>query len=434
MPHALLLSPDDQAVNAITGVLEEMSVTYERPLDGVTAAHKLNACTFDLVLVDCENLAAAKLILDVCRRRNSAHNPVPIAIVDGGAGLPTAFRLGAELILTKPVAKDQARSTIRTAASRVRKDVPADENAAQVPSETSAHKASETNNEAHGQAVAAACAQAPSVAEPVFSSAPSSAASAGLATGAPLLGEVETTGQKTFHTPDLPTPSPFEDQAGVDESIAESDGTDSSSNSRLWQKTSPSLIALLVLVLAVGGVDAAWTYQPGFRAMAQPQIDRVLLLVGMAPLAAPSSTPAKPATRMAPAAVPPRTQPSDPNKMPATTSGSTSGSAIGGATGATATDGPTAVPAQVEPNPRGAVAPSVSASATTTTMPGDKLDNKKDNVAAAPSNTLLPGEDSAVILSSKGAEERLTYSVAPKYPVEARAEASEGTVVLKADQ
>ena len=36
MPHALLLSPDDQAVNAITGVLEEMSVTCERPLDGAT--------------------------------------------------------------------------------------------------------------------------------------------------------------------------------------------------------------------------------------------------------------------------------------------------------------------------------------------------------------------------------------------------------------
>src|ERR1019366_2461917 len=52
----------------------------------------------------------------------SGNNPVPIAIVDGRAGLPTAFRLGAELILTKPVAKDQARSTIRTAVSRVRKE------------------------------------------------------------------------------------------------------------------------------------------------------------------------------------------------------------------------------------------------------------------------------------------------------------------------
>src|SRR5450755_3733451 len=122
MPHALLLSPDDQAVNAISGVLEEMSVTFERPLDGVSAAQKLNSRSFDLVLVDCENLPAAKLIFDVCRRGNNGQSPVPIAIVDGRAGLPTAFRLGAELILTKPVAKDQARSTIRTAVSRLRKD------------------------------------------------------------------------------------------------------------------------------------------------------------------------------------------------------------------------------------------------------------------------------------------------------------------------
>ena len=85
MPHALLLSPDDQAVNAITGVLEEMSVTCERPLDGVSAAQKLNAQSFDLVLVDCENLPAAKLIFDVCRRGKNRNHPVPIAIVDGRA-------------------------------------------------------------------------------------------------------------------------------------------------------------------------------------------------------------------------------------------------------------------------------------------------------------------------------------------------------------
>src|ERR1700676_1794152 len=141
MPHALLLSPDDQAVSAITGVLEEMSVTCERPLDGVSAAQKLNSQTFDLVLVDCENLPAAKLIFDVCRRGKNGNNPVPIAIVDGRAGLPTAFRLGAELILTKPVAKDQARTTIRTAVSRVRKDAQTNESVPAQPASTDLHSA-----------------------------------------------------------------------------------------------------------------------------------------------------------------------------------------------------------------------------------------------------------------------------------------------------
>jgi protein TonB len=37
-----------------------------------------------------------------------------------------------------------------------------------------------------------------------------------------------------------------------------------------------------------------------------------------------------------------------------------------------------------------------------------------------------------VILSSKGAEKRLAYSIPPKYPVEALPGKTEGTVVLKA--
>jgi protein TonB len=125
MPSALLLSPDDQVVTAVTAVLEEMFVSCERPLDAVSAAKKLNSENFDLVLVDCENLPAAKLIFDVCRRGKDGHMSIPIAIVDGHAGLPTAFRLGADLVLTKPVARDQARSTIRSAVNRVKKEQPA---------------------------------------------------------------------------------------------------------------------------------------------------------------------------------------------------------------------------------------------------------------------------------------------------------------------
>src|SRR5467141_1001222 len=179
MPHALLLSPDDQAVSAITGVLEEMSVTCERPLDGVSAAQKLNSQTFDLVLVDCENLPAAKLIFDVCRRGKNGNNPVPIAIVDGRAGLPTAFRLGAELILTKPVAKDQARSTIRTAVSRVRKDAQTNESVPAQLAGADAHSAGIPGagmSEEHAQAQAAAAAsvssQLTSFAEPAPSFVP----------------------------------------------------------------------------------------------------------------------------------------------------------------------------------------------------------------------------------------------------------------------
>src|ERR1700726_948714 len=196
MPHALLLSPDDQAVSAITGVLEEMSVTCERPLDGVSAAQKLNSQTFDLVLVDCENLPAAKLIFDVCRRGKNGNNPVPIAIVDGHAGLPTAFRLGAELILTKPVAKDQARSTIRTAVSGVRKDAQTNERVPAQPARAGGHApAIPAGAESEGRAQAAAAgsvsSQLTSFAEPAPSFVPTFVPAAG--STAPLSAPAATT-------------------------------------------------------------------------------------------------------------------------------------------------------------------------------------------------------------------------------------------------
>jgi protein TonB len=166
-----------------------------------------------------------------------------------------------------------------------------------------------------------------------------------------------------------------------------------------------------MLVLAGGGFYAAWMYQPGFRATAQPQIDRVLALAGMAlpPTSAPN--PAKPSTRLAPAttSAPAPQSPTDPNQTQSTVPDSATRSAT---TTAAAT-----VPVQPAATPGAAVAPS---GATTTAA------------AATSSTAQLPGENSAIILSSKGAEKRLAHSVAPKYPVEARSRGAEGTVVLKA--
>jgi len=53
------------------------------------------------------------------------------------------------------------------------------------------------------------------------------------------------------------------------------------------------------------GFYALWTYQPGFRDLAQPQIDRVLALAGMALPPTPASNPAKPSTQPAPATLAP---------------------------------------------------------------------------------------------------------------------------------
>jgi len=505
MPHALLLSPDDQAVSAITAVLEEMSVTCERPLDGASAAQKLNAHSFDLVLVDCENLPAAKLIFDVCRRGKNGYNPVPIAIVDGRAGLPTAFRLGAELILTKPVAKDQARNTIRTAVSRVRKDGPTKDGPTKesVPAPpASPAVTSAVTPEEHAQAAAAAAVSlqltnfadptpafvpsaapdagpsqvptaplsvpaltvemqsaveeidaSPATAKSNQQSAPSSASSSELSldravaadsktahpvkpSDDPVLAELERTEQEESALAESRAESSELEKAAHQpavESVAPLFSSYPSSHQQGQQKTRAPLVALLMLALAGAGFYAAWTYQPGFRAIAQPQIDRVLALAGMAlpPTSAPN--PAKPSAQLAPAATSASApqSPTDLNQTQSAVPDPTTSSP----TSSTPTSAAANAPVQPATTPGAPVTPAKSgattAAAPVVTKPeASKLsDSKKDAAALTSANSELPGENSAIILSSKGAEKRLAHSISAQYPVEARA--AQGTVVLK---
>ncbi len=503
MPHALLLSPDDQAVSAITGVLEEMSVTCERPLDGVSAAHKLNSQSFDLVLVDCENLPAAKLIFDVCRRGKNGNNPVPIAIVDGRAGLPTAFRLGAELILTKPVAKDQARSTIRTAVSRVRKEVQTNESVPPQPASAAMPSPVITGGvmseeRAHAAAAATVSSQLTSFAEPapslvssvvprfVPSIAPGDALTATLSAPAlttkmhSALDEIDATPAAPKLNPrsvsfpasslsesssaravavnskparplepsDDPVLAELErteleesepkssrlDKPALGRSAAESGAhafsSYPSSSQQGPKKGRGLLVALLVLGIASAGFYAAWTYQPGLRALAQPQIDRALALAGTALPPTPAPKPAKaaqaaPATALTPA---PESQ-RDPEQTQSRTQSQTQSMTANSATSSAATT----APVQPAATPGTAVAPptfgAIAAPFAGKPEASKPSDSKKD---AAATSSQLPGENSAIIISSKGAEKRLAYSVQPKYPVEARSEGAEGTVVLKA--
>ncbi len=489
MPHALLLSPDDQAVTAITGVLEEMSVTCERPLDGVSAAQKLNSQSFDLVLVDCENLPAAKLIFDVCRRGKNGRNPVPIAIVDGRAGLPTAFRLGAELILTKPVAKDQARGTIRTAVSRVRKHVQPNEN---VPTHSSsAHYDAAVIASTAGspvteeRALAAVASTSPSLAPRMHSAvdeidAPS--VSSKLNSPPTSLPELPLSGSPSTHARFPLSDDPvlaelerteLEIAEGAESTLAESqkpeshkkglsakpaadlmvakpDGLTPSSHPQERKPRGP-MLALLMLALAVSGFYAAWTYQPGFRTIVQPQIDRVMVMVGIAPAASPSLPPVKPLAQPAPAKSPAPASTTDPNATHSNAPDSPTGSGVPTAPAPSPKSGaasvspvnqpamPTATTTLVKPLPstRLAIVPAASGAASVN-KPNESnstialSNSKRETIPAISSTPRLPGEDTAILLSSKGAEARLTHSVAPSYPAEARASGADGTVILKA--
>jgi TonB family protein len=417
MPHALLLSPDDQAVSAISAVLEEMSVSCERPLDGASAAQKLNSRSFDLVLVDCENLPAAKLIFDVCRRGKSDMHPVPIAIVDGRAGLPTAFRLGAELILTKPVAKDQARSTIRTAVSRLRKEEPAC--AAEAPEEPSVATATPAPPVEPAMAAAAA-ASSQSVRmfnetpAPDIASAPEVCAAVEEMAAAPAVPLPEPVSPvEVIEAKDNLEASTRSAKLSDDPVLADLDRGDvgpslamasASSDDTMPKRRSP-MLAVVIIALVAGGIYAGWMYQPAFRALVQPLVNRVL-----------ASAQQKTAAAAQAAARIPKPISVKPAAAPAPQPG-------------TSTSGDPDSPARVPASEPAAMTP-VPASAPATTKPESLADSRRTGETTASSLASL-SDEGVVILSSKGAEKRLVRQVPPALPSGASASDMEGTVILK---
>jgi len=194
-------------------------------------------------------------------------------------------------------------------------------------------------------------------------------------------------------------------------------------------KTRAPLVAMVLLALAGSGFYAAWVTQPGFRTMfrtmfrtrVQPQIDRGMALVGMALPPDPTPSPARPAAKPAPAKIAATpVPPDDPNKSASTASGS-----------ATAANGsPTDTPIGLATD-----LPAGSAAASSTTSAAASASRKPSaaqGTALLSSSAQLPGENSAIILSSKGAASLLVSSVAPKYPAEASSQGADGKVVLKA--
>lgn len=112
--RAFLLCGDEKAVHAVTQILDELEVSFEHSSEPPFALKRLAAQHFDLLIVDCDNAQNATQVFNSARASNLNKNSIAIAIVEGKAGVPNAFRLGASLVLTKPVSLEQTRNTLRT--------------------------------------------------------------------------------------------------------------------------------------------------------------------------------------------------------------------------------------------------------------------------------------------------------------------------------
>jgi protein TonB len=123
--QALLFCPDDKTARSVTQVLSELEFNVESCNEPFAAVKKLMGAHFDAIVVDCDNEQNAALLFKSARNSTSNQASLAVAVVEGQAGVAKAFRIGANLVLTKPINIEQAKGTLRVARGLLRKGDPA---------------------------------------------------------------------------------------------------------------------------------------------------------------------------------------------------------------------------------------------------------------------------------------------------------------------
>lgn len=120
--QALLFCPDEKTARIVTQVLSELDFQVSPCTEPFAAVKKLMAERFDAVVVDCDNEQNATLLFKSAHNSPNNSSALAVAVVEGQAGVAKAFRIGANLVLTKPINVEQAKGTLRVARGLLRKN------------------------------------------------------------------------------------------------------------------------------------------------------------------------------------------------------------------------------------------------------------------------------------------------------------------------
>jgi protein TonB len=118
---ALLFCPDEKTARVVTQVLSELEFRVEPCNEPFAAVKKLMAEHFDAIVVDCDSEQNAALLFKSAHNSGSNQSSLAVAVVEGQAGVAKAFRIGANLVLTKPINVEQSKGTLRVARGLLRK-------------------------------------------------------------------------------------------------------------------------------------------------------------------------------------------------------------------------------------------------------------------------------------------------------------------------
>jgi protein TonB len=119
--NALLFCPDDKTARVVTQVLSDLEFRVEPCNEPFAAVKRLMAEHFDAIVVDCDSEQNAALLFKSAHNSGSNQSSLAVAVVEGQAGVAKAFRIGANLVLTKPINVEQSKGTLRVARGLLRK-------------------------------------------------------------------------------------------------------------------------------------------------------------------------------------------------------------------------------------------------------------------------------------------------------------------------
>jgi len=122
---SLLFCPEEKTARLVTQVLSELEFTVELAHDPQATARKLAEEHFDALVADIANEQDAALLFQSARNSELNHSSLSVAVVEGQTGVAKAFRIGANLVLTKPINIEQSKGTLRVARGLLRKNAPA---------------------------------------------------------------------------------------------------------------------------------------------------------------------------------------------------------------------------------------------------------------------------------------------------------------------
>lgn len=121
MPLRCFVFTSDQGTAALVRqILADLGVETDPCSDAVVAAEKITGQNFQIVIIDWDQQPEAGLLLTTARDRKASERALTLAMVSDEKNVPVVLQAGANSILRKPIAVNQAKDTLTTARDLLR--------------------------------------------------------------------------------------------------------------------------------------------------------------------------------------------------------------------------------------------------------------------------------------------------------------------------